>query len=333
VQEDRKKKFEEYRCWREAHGEEQFFQEVNRLYAALHEVLPEAGANAGAVKAYLNQLRLVRKELATYARRREQEAENGVLIVPTLLAPDEECHMVVDTGATTVSLSPELVRVLGLTDRLGEEVEVSLAGGLRARGRELTLASVTVQGMEAREVEAVQLPESQCGVDGLLGLSYLNHFNYMVERERPQRLRLSLKGEALDAYDVFISYKSEDAWWARVVFDALTVMRYRPFLSDVSLREAHDVDFGKAIEAAVSSARHLVVVGTSAENIASPWVEKEWRLFIHLKLTHRKPGNIVAVPCGNMSARDLPPALSYYQAVPIFERDFRERLRDFLPLV
>jgi clan AA aspartic protease (TIGR02281 family) len=327
------KEFQEHQSWRKAHGDERLFREVNQLYAALHEALPEAGASAGTVKAYLNQVRLMRKELATYARRREQEAENGVLIVPAMLSPDEECHLVVDTGATTVTVSHEMVRVLGLTGRLGNEVEVSIAGGLRARGREIVLPRLSVQGMEARDVDAIQLEESQCGVDGLLGLSYLNHFNYMVEREKPQRLRLNLKGEALDAYDVFISYNSQDAWWARVVFDALTVMRYRPFLSDVSLREMHDADFGKAIESAVSAARHMVVVGTSPENLTSPWVEKEWRLFIHLQLTHRKTGNVIAVPCGDMTVKDLPPALGYYQAVPIFERDFRERLRDFLPLL
>jgi hypothetical protein len=155
----------------------------------------------------------------------------------------------------------------------------------------------------------------------------------MVEREKPQRLSLNLKGQALDMYDVFISYNSDDAWWARVVFDALTVMRYRPFLSDISLRESHNSDFGKAIEAALSAARHMVVVATSKENITSPWVEKEWRMFIHLRLTHGKKGNVVAVPCDKMTIEDLPPALSYYQAVPIFERDFRERLRDFLPLI
>jgi hypothetical protein len=153
-----------------------------------------------------------------------------------------------------------------------------------------------------------------------------------MEREKPQRLRLNMKGQPLDAYDVFISYNSDDVWWARVVFDALTVMKYLPFLSDVSLREMHAADFGKAIETAVSAARHLVVVGTSKENMTSPWVEKEWRLFIHLQLTHRKTGNVVAVPCANMTIEDLPTALGYYQAVPIFERDFRERLRDFLPL-
>jgi hypothetical protein len=332
LQESIKKEFQEYELWRNARGEEQFFREVNQLYATLHEELGEAGDNAGTIKAYYNQLRLIRKELATYARRREQEAENGVLVMSALLSKDEECHLVVDTGSTLVTISPELVRVLGLTRSLAEEVEVVLPGGHRARGRKLILPSLSVQGMEAQNVEAVQLEESQCGIDGLLGLSYLNRFNYMVEREKPQRLHLSLKGDAIDTYDVFISYNSDDEWWARIIFDALTVMKYRPFLSDISLRELGHGDFGKAIESAISSARHMVVVGSSNENLTSPWVEKEWRFFIHLQLLKRKTGNLIAIPCGTMTAEDLPPGLSYYQAVPIFHSNFRERLRDFLPL-
>ena len=333
LQERVRQELGEYQAWRAARGEEQFFREVSRLYADLCEGLPDAGSQTGAIRAYLTQVKVFRSELATWARRREQEAEHGVLIVPALVAGTEECHLVVDTGATTVALSPEMIRAAGLADRLGAEVEVVVAGGVHVRGRSMTLPSLSVQGMEARDVEAVELDPSQCGVDGLLGLSFLNHFNYSVERERPQRLRLAFKGEALHTYDVFISYNSADEWWARVVFDALTVMGYRPFLADLSLRELHDAEFGRAIEAAVSSARHLVVVGTSAERLTSPWVEKEWRFFIHQKLTHGKPGNVVSVLCGSMRVEDLPAGLGYYQAVRIAERDFRERLKDFLPLV
>jgi clan AA aspartic protease (TIGR02281 family) len=332
VQASVRKDYDEYAAWRTARGEEAFFDDVNRLYADLHEALPRARADAGIVKTYLNQLRVVRQEMALLARRREQEAEHGVLIVPATLSDDEECHLIVDTGATTVALSPEMVRAAGLADRLGEEVEVVIAGGLRARGRRITLPRLGVQTMVAENVDAIQLNASHCGVDGLLGLSFLNFFNYMVEREKPQRLRLSLKGEALNTYDVFISYNSDDEWWARVVFDALTVLKYRPFLSDISLRDMHDADYGRAIESAVSAARHLVVVGTSKENLASRWVDKEWRFFVHLQLTHSKSGNVVTVPCGDMRMEDLPPGLSYYQSVSIFERDFRDRLRDFLPL-
>jgi len=324
---------EEYNAWRAAHGEELFFEELNRLYAELQEGLANAGDAAGSVKAYLNQVRVVRRELATFARRREQEADHGVLIVPAVLGDDEECHLVVDSGATTVAISPELIRAAGLSSRLGDETEVVLAGGVHVRGRRLVLPRLSVQGMHGVDVEAVQLPVSQCGVDGLLGLSFLNQFDYIVEREKPQRLRLTLKGEGLDAYDVFISYNSRDEWWARVVFDALTVLKYRPFLSDVSLRRLGDDDFTQAIESAVAAARHMVVIGTSRENMNAPWVQKEWRMFERFKLTRAKAGNIITILCGDMTLKDVPHALGGHQSVSIFERDFRERLRDFLPLV
>ncbi len=326
-----------YRNWIEGGGPERFCHELNEFYASLHKETRRGRGQSAEQSGQIEAVRKIRKELGAHVKRREETAENGLLVVESVLCRSETCFMFVDTGSTVVTVTPELVEVLDLSDRIEKEIEVILPGAIRIKAPKIVLPVVSVFGMEAEGVEAVILKGSQPGIDGCLGLSFLNRFNYHVEKERPQKLLLEplgtedLRRAALPSYDIFICHKSEDLAQAHIVFDALTTAGYRPFLSDVCLKIQGEADFRKAIDAALESAVHLVAVGSSRRNLEDSWVQAEWGLFVHLKRSGKKRGNILNVLCGNMTIEDLPIALSGYQAVFMSDPNWRSTLTAYLP--
>lgn len=169
------------------------FKTVNALHAEM--ATSEAAANVTQLEELRNRTRAVRAELAEYAEQGAQTSPNGPILVRATLCDQEECCYLVDTGATTVTIPAWLVDVLGISDRLGEEIEVSLAGGITITARKLTIPQMSVFGMQAREVEAVVMDEPQAGVDGLLGMSFLSQFTYRIEDGHPDRLLLESKQE------------------------------------------------------------------------------------------------------------------------------------------
>ena len=98
--------------------------------------------------------------------------------------------LLVDTGAMSVTLPMSLVEALGLSDRLGDEISVAVAGGGRVRGRKLTIPQLSVQGHELENVRAIVLDEFDAGVDGLLGLSYLKRFAIRIDSQHPDKLAI-----------------------------------------------------------------------------------------------------------------------------------------------
>ena len=165
-----------------------FFKGLSRFYAELQKQSRSGETPELAEK--ISRVRAVRRELAEHAVKRHESAESGLLIVEATLCRREKCFLIVDTGATVVSISPALVDAAGLSDQLGKETEATLAGGIKIRGRELVIPQLSVLGMDAQDVKAVVLDESEVGVDGLLGLSYLNRFDFQIDRSHPDKLIL-----------------------------------------------------------------------------------------------------------------------------------------------
>jgi hypothetical protein len=178
-----------YREWVDSGGELEFFRRVNRLYSGLRKGQRERPDNQES-SAKVERLLQIRRELGQYAMRRRSAAKDGVLIVPATLAGQEECFLIVDTGANIVTVPSAFVEALNLTDRLGAEVVVAAASGIRVKGRELVIPSLFVSGFEARDVQAVMLDEPALGIDGCLGLSFLNRFSYHIETKPEPRLVL-----------------------------------------------------------------------------------------------------------------------------------------------
>lgn len=196
--------FEAFRRWLESRGPEQLSNEINRCYAALHQKACRE-QDPAEVRRRIERVAQFRAELAAYAQAQEKRRDNGLLIVPATANRSEQLWLIVDSGSTTVSVTPEIVKALGIEDRVGDEVEVSLAGGLRIRAPRISLPYLSVHGVELSNVEAVVLHESHPGVDGCLGMSFLNRVTYRIENGRPQTLVLDPGSTATDLIALYPS--------------------------------------------------------------------------------------------------------------------------------
>jgi clan AA aspartic protease (TIGR02281 family) len=87
-----------------------------------------------------------------------------------------------DTGASYCVLAPTAARRLGVK-ATGENVEIRTANGV-VRAPVIELATVDVGGNRARQVRAIVHPAVAPPLDGIIGLSFLNHFSYGVDPRR-----------------------------------------------------------------------------------------------------------------------------------------------------
>ena len=139
---------------------------------------------------------------------------------------------------------------------------------------------------------------------------------------------------SVDTIDVFISRKSSDALAARQLYSYLVSKGISVFESDETLPRMGNSDYRKAIDAALDNCTHMIVVGSSVENIQSSWVEAEWGFYIAEKRADRKKGNILTIITGNLDIAELPPSLRNYEVILYDENSFEKILpyvsRDFV---
>lgn len=119
-----------------------------------------------------------------------------------------------------------------------------------------------------------------------------------------------------EPYDVFISYKeldangerTRDSILAQEIYYRLTEKGCRVFFSRISLEDVPGTQYEPYIFAALNSAKVMVVVGTSAENLNAVWVKNEWSRFLAMM---RKDRSKLLIPCyRDMDPYDLPEQLS-----------------------
>jgi len=97
--------------------------------------------------------------------------------------------------------------------------------------------------------------------------------------------------------EVFISFKNlgpdgrptRDSELAKEIYDFLSTQGLRVFFSNVSLETLGVAAYKRAIDSALDSAKVLVAVGTSGENLDSQWVRYEWDSFLNDILSGVKP--------------------------------------------
>ena len=119
-----------------------------------------------------------------------------------------------------------------------------------------------------------------------------------------------------EPYDVFISYKELDANGERTrdsvlaqdIYYQLTEQGRRVFFSRVSLEDIPGTQYEPYIFAALNSAKVMIVVGTSAENLNAVWVKNEWSRYLAMM---RKDKTKLLIPCyRDMDPYDLPEPLA-----------------------
>jgi hypothetical protein len=132
-------------------------------------------------------------------------------------------------------------------------------------------------------------------------------------------------------YDVFISRKSQDAHLAKELYDFLTSKGLKVFDSDHSLQEMGNADYSRAIDDALVNTEHLIVVGSSIENINSSWVEAEWRFFLNRKRSGKAKGNLLTIATNDVNLDKLPPSLWNYQFF-VFGKSTFEKVLNYLKM-
>jgi clan AA aspartic protease (TIGR02281 family) len=204
--------------------------EYNRLTARLNLVASEELAAVEEVERYTAKVSDYGKNLAAYAsafgRRRDElmaaepaaatvvfleeagrridsfqreflevevpiDEESGHVVVMAAINGRTRARLLLDTGATTVSISEDLARRAGISTESLPRFPVRLADGETIDVPPVLLSSVQVGESKVNQVPAVVLPRAPGpGVDGLLGMSFLRH--YLVELD-PANGKLVLK--------------------------------------------------------------------------------------------------------------------------------------------
>lgn len=109
----------------------------------------------------------------------EAERVGSHWVVSVLLDGKVSARMIVDTGASVVALSRAVADQLGSEAVKRGTADVSVADGRQVNVQVLELPVVEVGRNRAEHVLAGVMPEAMGhGIDGLLGMSFLNHFGF-----------------------------------------------------------------------------------------------------------------------------------------------------------
>lgn len=112
----------------------------------------------------------------------------GHILVDAVINNAVKASLMLDTGASVVLLSNRIAQKLGVNsaERGKSNVKVMLANGQKIEAKYVLLDSVVVEGVEAKNVEAVVLAQDSDDKiigDGLLGMSFLKRFNFQIDND------------------------------------------------------------------------------------------------------------------------------------------------------
>lgn len=111
------------------------------------------------------------------------EYDKRALMVQAELDHHIPARFILDTGATYTSISEELAESLGYDLSKAEQVHITTANG-QVTLPKITLASLTLNGYTARNVEATVMPmPHNVPFNGLLGLSFVKHYQMTIDVE------------------------------------------------------------------------------------------------------------------------------------------------------
>lgn len=139
-------------------------------------------------------------------------------------------------------------------------------------------------------------------------------------------------------YDVFISYKRNDAEGRRTIdsqiakrlYLFLTQQNINVFFAEETLRDIGGERYEPYIFAALNSAKVMILLGSSKENINATWVKNEWRRF--LILSENDPSKVlIPVYIGKDPYKIMPQELlsiqAYDAASPVFHEEITENVK------
>ena len=159
--------------------------------------------------------------------------------------------------------------------------------------------------------------------------AYFEQQAQYIERVRKEWIERARKEKP---YDIFICYKdsdrangierTQDSIAAQDLYIHLTEQGYRVFFSRESLRDKVGEKYEPYIFNALSTAKVMLVYGTSSEYITSTWLKNEWtRYEKRLQAGEKKPNSLI-VACDGFSPNELPKTLSSMQCFDATRRSF-----------
>lgn len=132
----------------------------------------------------------------------------------------------------------------------------------------------------------------------------------------------------MNKYDVFISSKSEDYQLADQVYEFLVDKGLKVFFAYRTLETSGGTTDGEAIDKALDNSSHMVLVGSSVENINSKYVRYEWSTFSSDLKKGFRTGNLVTVLTDSVKIKSLPPTLRHIQAFRF--KNYKEGILPFV---
>lgn len=158
---------------------------------------------------------------------------------------------------------------------------------------------------------------------------------YIAEAKEIDRLQKRILEVASkeEPYDIFISYKeadpvtgerTQDSIFAQELYTMLCEKGYRVFYSRITLQKIGGMEYEPYIYAALTSAKFMIVLGTSLEYLNAVWVKNEWSRFSKMLDDH--PEKALLVCHKNLDEYDLPSELRKKQALNIDTVTFTENL-------
>jgi hypothetical protein len=133
----------------------------------------------------------------------------------------------------------------------------------------------------------------------------------------------------VEAFDIFISFKSRDQQIAELLYDFLRKRGFGVFCSSKSIKLLGTSEYSKAIDNALQQSKCLVLIGSDLASFESGWIDYEWRTFQMLLLSNSKKGELFTFT-KNIDPHDLPLGLQTRENIRFSENSLELSFNNLL---
>ena len=113
------------------------------------------------------------------------EREGDSYYVKVRINKKQNVRLLLDTGASNVQVSQKIALESGIDINQSQRVNCTLADGSIAPAAAIVLKEVRIGGVKVKDVDAVVLLSEEIALNGgLLGMSFLNKFNFEIDTDR-----------------------------------------------------------------------------------------------------------------------------------------------------
>jgi len=155
--------------------------------AKVSEVLKKTIPPKASATFTLNEKQLALLEQKILSESIKLTEDGGTFLVSVLIDGKHTKEMVVDSGATAISLPFAMAKEMGLEPNSGDrKVRVSLADGSEVEGYLKTISSVRVGKFTVEDVECIVLSPVAIKAPPLLGMSFLGNFKFEIDKNRAE---------------------------------------------------------------------------------------------------------------------------------------------------